>query len=284
MRFNIVHIVAGLRVAHGLLGHAEVIETVKWGLIQLGYDVTVGVNKIEPDRINIIVGGQMLTDDSIQKLPANTIVYNFEQLGGAPPDAIRPSMHQIARRFWIWDYSAMNFDAWRSLKCVHEPIHVPIGFAPLLARIPKQKEDIDVLFYGLPSNSRLKIFNDLCRVAPTCLFACGVYFRQRDELIARSRIVLNITQFPNIRIFEIVRISFLLANEKAVVSDIFPDSRIEPDLTDAVAFAAPEQIVETCAQLLADTEKRRAFEKRGAEIFRRRDIREILRTALDSMK
>jgi len=284
MRFNIVHIVAGLRVAHGLIGHSEVIETVKWGLSQLGHDVTVGVNKIEKDRINIIVGGQMLTDADIQKLPADTIVYNFEQMAGVPLHTIRASMHQIAKRFWIWDYSAMNFDAWRGLGCIHEPIHVPIGFAPLLARIPKQKEDIDVLFYGLPSESRLKIFYDLCRVAPTCLFACGVYFRQRDELIARSRIVLNITQFPHIRIFEIVRVSFLLANEKAVVSDTFPDAQVEPDLIDAVASAPTEQIVETCAQLLADDNKRHQLEKRGAEIFRRRDIREILRTALDSMK
>ena len=102
----------------------------------------------------------------------------------------------------------------------------------------------------------------------------------RDELIARSRIVLNVNKFTRTRIFELVRVSYLLANGKAVVSDIYPESDIDPDLRDAVVFAPVESVPAACMELLKNDPARRRLEQLGPEVMRQRDIREILRRAL----
>ena len=47
--------------------------------------------------------------------------------------------------------------------------------------------------------------------------AYGVYGAERDRLIARSRLVLNVHYFPT-HIFEMIRVSYLLANRTAVVA------------------------------------------------------------------
>ena len=47
-------------------------------------------------------------------------------------------------------------------------------------------------------------------------------------------------------------------------------------------FVAPNKITATCRMLLDNEVARVKLEKRGEELFRHRDVREILRTALDA--
>jgi hypothetical protein len=81
-----------------------------------------------------------------------------------------------------------------------------------------------------------------------------------------------------------VRVSYLLANGKAVVSDIYPESEIDADLRGAIAFAHLQNIPSYCLELLANEPERRRLEQMGPEVMRRRDIREILRRALIDTK
>src|SRR5262249_8408489 len=167
------------------------------------------------------------------------------------------------------------------LDCARQPVHVPVGWAPVLARIPKRtNEDIDVLFYGLPSDSRLKIISQVCLAGAKCVFACGLYGAARDDLIARAKIVLNLNLYAQSRIFEVVRTSYLLANGKAVVADHYPETFVEDDLRPALMFAPPEKVAETCLQLLQNEPARRQLEQRGPEVMRQRDMRTILQHAL----
>lgn len=85
------------------------------------------------------------------------------------------------------------------------------------------------------------------------------------------------------RIFEVVRVSYLLANSKAVVADFRPDTFLESDFVDAVAFAPPKQVTETCHALLADEFGRKALEMRGENAIRKRDICPILLHALEEI-
>src|SRR5271169_5628593 len=94
---------------------------------------------------------------------SDTIIYNFEQMAGRKIDELKPSYHAAARQFRIWEYSERNMDTWRQLKPAAGVIHVPVGWAPILERIPQDvDQDIDVLFYGFPGLARLTIFNELC--------------------------------------------------------------------------------------------------------------------------
>ena len=280
MRFHIVHIVPDPRL-HGLYGYAELIGAMQWGLTELGHETTAAINSLGRDKINIVLGGQMLGEMEFKQFPPDTIFYNTEQLAEVSPENLWPVWRNIASQFRVWEYSQRNMAVWEQFQPKWPPTLVPVGWAPILRRIAKiENEDIDVLFYGLPSNARFVAFNNLCKAWVKCVFACGLYGKERDELIARARIVLNVNRYEQSRIFEVVRVSYLLANEKAVVSDIHPDSFVEADLKEAVAFSPLEGIVETCQNLLKDDAARRELASRGKAVFERRDIREILRKAL----
>lgn len=281
-RFHISHIIPHPNL-HGLRGYREVIETLQWGLASLGYEVDASVNVISTASRNIVFGFQMLADADFERLPPDTIVYNLEQFAGLSDDQIKPVARAAARRLQIWEYSERNLGAWQRLQPLHPVVHVPIGWAPTLTRITRSDpQDIDVLHYGIPSDFRFAVFNALCQQGLSCVYACGLYGESRDSLIARSKLVLNLNLYSQSRIFEIVRVSYLLANAKAVVADLHPDTFIEPDLRDAVAFAVPEKIVECCHRLLEDEPARRKLEKQGEETMRQRDIRPILSRALEA--
>jgi hypothetical protein len=279
-RFHIAHIVPDPRM-HGLYGYREVIETLQWGLAALGYPTSVAENEFANGSTNIVFGFQMLTEPVLDGLPADTIVYNFEQMAGLPADTLKPVYRAAARRLRVWEYSEHNLSTWAQLGPAHPVIHVPVGWAPILVRIAEPAEpDIDVLLYGLPGKLRIAIFRQLAEAGARCIFACGIYGARRDELIGRSKLVLNINLYASSRIFEIVRVSYLLANAKPVVADLRPDTFVEADVRDAVAFEPPEGVAARCIALLGDESARRQLGQRGAEIMRKRDIRTILSRAL----
>ena len=280
-RFNIAQLIPDDRV-HGVHGFREVIETVDWGLTALGLEVTRSVNRGVNDGTNIIFGFHALSATAIEALPPDTIVYNFEQMAGRDVDAIRPAYHAAARRLRIWEYSERNLPVWNQLHPALGVVHVPVGWAPVLERIPEDVEkDIDVLFYGFPGALRLEVFDQLCRMGARSVFACGLYGEGRDNLIARAKLVLNLNFYESSSIFEVVRVSYLLANAKAVVANANADMFVESDLLGAVAFAPREQVAAACVALLADEQARARLGERGREIIRRRDIRPILARALD---
>jgi hypothetical protein len=283
-RFNIAHIVpatSNFSMVHGLYGYREVIETLQWGLRDLGYDVTISENQLDGTRINIVLGAQMLAEADLERLPDRTIVYNFEQIGGANVADLRPEIRTVGERFRIWEYSQGNLATWEKIGPARPIIHVPVGWAPVLIRIRKPpRQDVDALIYGTPGPLRLQVFHDLCHHGMTCLFVCGMYGEARDQLIARSKLVLNLNVNDRSRIFEIVRVSYLLANSKAIVADLRVGTFVEPDIKAAVAFCKPEQILATCAELLESEGTRSELEDRGREVMERRHISPILASAL----
>jgi hypothetical protein len=285
LRFNITHIVPNTSQRsgmHGLYGYREVIETIQWGLRDIGCEATVSDNSVVSDRINIILGVQMLPQADLARLPVNTIIYNFEQFGGLNAAELKPEIKYVAQQFQVWEYSERNMAGWKTINPGARLTYVPVGWAPILNRIDKCiTQDIDVLFYGTPAQLRLQVFQDLCDSGMKCMFVCGLYGKARDDLIGRAKLILNINRYDHSRIFEIVRVSYLLANAKAVVADIQEGTFIEPDLQNAIAFATPEQIRPTCAAFLDNEQARFDLEDRGRASIERRHISGILESALE---
>lgn len=283
-RFNIVHVVPDPRM-HGLEGYREVIETLQWGLGSLGHDATISDNAFAAGRTNIVFGFQMLSEAELNAAPPDTIVYNFEQLAGLQVHALKPAYRVAATRLRIWDYSQHNLATWEQLRPAHRAVHVPVGWAPILARIPRDvAQDIDVLFYGVPGQRRLALYSHVCQTGARSVFACGLYGAARDSLIARSKLVLNIDLNDARRIFEVVRVSYLLANAKAVVAVAQPHTQVEPDLAEAVAFVPADRLAAKCVELLADEPARKKLEQRGEKAIRARGIGAILSRALESAR
>lgn len=276
-KVNLV-VIATSKTREILIGiFSDVMETMRWGLVELGYDVLISVNDIHPDRTNIVFAFHMLTLPQLDLLPPDTVLYNMEQLEHGNP--LRPTFHAAVKRFQIWEYSAGNLSTWAGLKPALPVVHVPIGWAPVLERIPGDTpQDIDVLFFGVMTPSRVALLPALAHLRT--VFATNVYGPSRDGLIARSKIILAMSSLGSPVLFPTVRISFAIANAKAVVTDRKLGTYIEEDLSDAVMFAKPMSIVRVCEELLENDAQRRALGIRGQGAMRKRDIRAILKSVL----
>lgn len=282
--FNLVHVAGnGIR---GTEAYQEVIDTVIWGLRALGHHATYSVNVCCTKAVNILFGAHLLPQ-LLLNCPDNTIYYNLEQISGHPqydPGNPKDTVKLVASEFRIWDYTGANMATWHNLNPRHTPKLVPVGYAPVLTRIRNaEQQDIDVLIYGAVGEQRLAAFASLGRLVNgglAAVFASGLYGAGRDSLIARSKIVLNVSNIPHSKIFEIVRVSYLLANAKAVVADIYPNSYIEEDIASGVIFVPPALIAKTCWELLADDARRTHLERQGFACFAQRDIRPLLAAAL----
>lgn len=246
-------------------------------------------------------------------LAEDAILFNMEQapaaLGNAPGEVnalvsdawLRADFLKLYRRHVVFDFSRTNVERLRRLGC-ERVVHCPIGYSPVLTRIePVPVEDIDVLFYGTLSGRRLAVFDALRRRSvrtadggerPVRVVELqGVYGRERDAAIARAKIVLNIHNNPPEvapSIFEIVRVSYLLANRKCVVSE---DGSQDPDLDafarTATAYVPYERIPDTCVALLdegakGNGEMRKRIAMAGYEAMRAVDQAEAVKSALEA--
>jgi hypothetical protein len=194
-------------------------------------------------------------------------------------EAIKPQFRAAAQRFKIWDYSEGNVECWQRLGATDVSV-VPVSYAPILQRIPKPPtQDIDVLIYGIPGKDRLDAFHYLSVFGLTTVFVCGLYGSARDELIGRAKLIVNINLYEQSKVFEIVRVSYLLANRKAVVADIDDDTHIEEDMRSAVKATSPPELVNDCMKLATDDDARAALEESGFAVMEKRDIRKVLERA-----
>ncbi len=112
--------------------------------------------------------------------------------------------------------------------------------------------------------------------------AFGVYGEDRDALIARARLVLNV-HFYESKIFEIVRVSYLLANGACVVSENGSDL-FEKQFSSAVAFAPYDQLADTCLRLLTDANARKQLAAQGRAFMQACPEDTYLETALEAEK
>jgi glycosyltransferase involved in cell wall biosynthesis len=255
--------------------YREVAETVRHGLERLGYAAVLSEDLVRGDSVNIVFGGHILREDALPELPARTVFYNLEQVPATAP-GLKP---QLCGQFPVWDYSLRNVAGFRNLGATWV-VHVPIGFVPEMQRIePAAEQDIDVLFYGSLHERRVRILDALRSAGLKVEALQGVYGVERDRFIARAKVVLNMHVIPT-HIFEIVRVSYLLANAKAVVSEVCDDTEIEADVASAVVLAEYDGLVDACVEMVRDADRRRTYEARGQAIMMARDECAYLRAAL----
>ena len=210
-------------------------------LLALGHD-SVLTNRLDlDDRRTIVLGGNLLVQYALEP-PKNPIFYSLEQLGDDLPWMTMPAFVDLFRRYPTWDYSQANIEYLAAMG-LPRPTYVPIGYVPELTRITPAPEDIDVLFYGALNGRRYAVLRDLHDRGLRVKWRSGVYGASRDAWIARLKIVLNI-HYWEAKIFEITRVSYLLANRRAVVSERGGDPTVERDLASGIAFADYDELVD----------------------------------------
>jgi hypothetical protein len=260
--------------------YREVIDSLLWGLHSLGYQSRIFINEIDHNAVNIVFGWLPLFHMGTQyQLPPNSILYNLEQYAETSMIG-KPMLEAAAAHFQIWDYSLANIPIWQELNPKYPVYHAQIAFAPNLMRIPHDRpEDIDVLYIGSLGLKRAeKLITCASAGYGTSLVSLSsIWGKQRDEFIGRSKLLLNISnENPLLTIFEVVRISYYLANRKAVVCELRPDTYIEPDLQQVLRFATPAELGNACVELLEDPHLRTQYASDCFDVFSRRDVRDVI--------
>ncbi len=253
----------------------EVAQTVLHGLRRMGQDAVLASEPV-PGRRAIVLGSNLLPAHPLP-LPRDAVLYNLEQVDSGS-GWMTPALLELFRRHEVWDYSARN--AARSPEIgLPAPRVVPLGYVPELTRIAPAVEDVDVLFYGSVNERRARVLEGLRSRGLRVEAVFGVYGDVRDRLVARSKVVLNL-HYYEAKVFEVVRVSYLLANRRCVVSERGADASEEREYEGGVAFAAFEDLVETCVRLCADAPARARLAAEGFRIFSGRDERAHLAAAL----
>lgn len=174
---------------------------------------------------------------------------------------------ELLKNYTVWDYSEQNIRNLQALSVSAQ--YCGIGYEPELSRIsqlPEEQKDIDVLFYGSMNERRKEIIDKLssCGLRVVTLF--GVYGEERDNHISRSKIILNIHYYES-KVFEIVRMSYLLANSCFVISERGYDKSLEEPFEEGIAFSEYEKLVDTCLNCLGDSKFRKNVSEAGFRIM-----------------
>ncbi|MBY8859062.1 hypothetical protein K7711_21490 [Nocardia sp. CA2R105] len=253
----------------------EVAETVNIALQRLGHSSVLTDAVDLPGRRHILFGSNTLSWWGIE-IPDDTILYNLEAVT-PESDWHSEELLELFRRYHVWDYNRHNVAALRAAG-VPRVQYVPIGGVPELDRIrPAVTQDIDVLFVGTYSAKRAAPIEQLQQAGYNAQLREGVWGAQRDDLYARAKIVLNL-HGPTI--FEVVRVSYLLANGIFVISEKCHYADEEEEFADGVVFVEYDRIAETCIRYLSDHRARAARITAGREIMRKRSARRYIGAAL----
>ena len=233
----------------------------------------------ESDGNTLVLGTHLLAADQrlADRVHPDAVLYNLEQIEPGSPWC-GPGLVGLLARHRVVDYSRQNIARLAELG-LHDVGLLEVGHHPVLERIRGQADQpIDVLFYGSLNERRAEVLHDLDRRGLRVHHAFGVYGAARDALIAQSKVVLNLHHF-DAKVFEVVRVSYLLANGCFVVSETGGDTELEAPYRGALAFADYDELADVCEQFVANPAARESVAARGQATMRSRPQAELLQRA-----
>lgn len=258
---------------------AELAELIRYAIEDLGHAAAISVNRVHADSVNIIIGIHLLELEYMKQIPEGSIVLNTEQLSSGK-EKYNQRIFEWVSHFQTWDYSERNLLKLREVGA-KAPKLLRIGFHEKLARIPKSgTQDIDVLFYGAMNERRASVVADLASGGLNVKSVFGLYGKERDQLIARSKVVLNLHYYES-QIFEIIRVFYLMINSKAVVSEVGHLTSIDSCYLDGISPAPYEDLSKACQKLIREEEFRIELEERSFAAIKKMPQHELIAELLD---
>ena len=278
---NICHLVIN---EHGPI-FAEVIALLRDNLQALDLNVTVSVNEMRTNRINLLVGHLLFLPETmvgrILGFGQPYIVHQLEPLDDVEGYSSRyPLYFDLLRgAAQVWDYSRTNIQALRG-PGFPEVRYIPIGHSAGLERIPHAPEDIDVLFYGGLTDRRRRVVEQLGAAGARVETLFNCYGAERDAFIARAKVVLNVHLFAT-RHLEQVRLSYLLNNRRFIVSE---EGDCDP-YPGGLAYAPYEELADRCLAYLQPGSEidRCSIAETGYQALKRVPMREAMADALAAL-
>lgn len=224
----------------------------------------------------IVLGANFYTPSELEGIAENSIIFNVENTSSR---FLTDEYRRLMRKFTIWDFSENNA-AYLS-RAIVRPVHyLKMFYVDRLSRIPGDVEqDIDVLFYGSFNGRRSQVLDSLRERGLRVHAVYRVFGSDLDQLIARSKVIINIHFYPN-GCLELIRIFDLLANSRAVVTELNAGEPLDADLASALVAVPYDALVDATEALVRDSDRREQLAKEGFRAFSQRRASAILRDAL----
>ena len=248
----------------------ELAELIHFSVLELGLKSQITFNYCDnnPSTKNIVLGAHLLNDNLIEDIPENTIIFNTEQIESITENWKKKILNLARKNIIFWDYSQYNLDYLSKTINIKGKLF-QIGYQKELNRINHSiDKNIDVLFYGSINARREHIINKLKdrKINVKTLF--GVYGKERDDLIAKSKLILNMHMYDS-KIFEIVRVFYLLSNSIPVLTEVGSDTKFNNDFLDLVCKSTYENIEKNIIYLLENDKKRIELGENGLNAIKK---------------
>ena len=247
------------------LAFLELSELLHYALLELGHQSSIHINRVENDATNIIIGCHLLDPKIIDDIPKTSIIINTEQIYKDKMEWNK-NIYAWTQKFTTWDYSQKNVSALHELGISNCKI-LKIGFQKELSRLNMASQpDIDVLFYGSINPRRQKVLDELKALGLKTEILFGVYGKERDSYIERSKIVINLHHYES-EIFEIVRVFYLLTNSVAVLGEVNSTTTIDDYILKCIFPSTYENLTGSCLELLQKPNDLNDLRKNAFELF-----------------
>jgi SAM-dependent methyltransferase len=261
------------------------------------HPVSTGHLQVRADAINIIFGAHNLHPEQVKSLKAkHIIIYNLEQVH--PFNAwFKQNYIQLLKNHQVWDYHPHNIHELKST-AVENVKYVPVSYDTTLAKItqkPEAQKDIDVLFYGLISPRRQILLDTLKQAGLNVVhtpYQSTWSEEERNDYISRAKIVLNMAYADYSQIFEMARVSLLMANHAFVLTENLERVKVThnqqpPELKECLGFfdynieQQSTDIVEKCQHYINQPELRQTMVQKAYEYLHRISFEDYLSKAVD---
>jgi len=205
------------------------------------------------------------------------------QLEPTPVLDRKPYQRTLSKALYNWDYSRKNVNYLHD-NTVTKSIYIPPGYSPYIS-IPivtdgrylytDDGRDIDVLFLGYDQYERRKsIKQNLIKTGLNVVFICGLQLDGMQKLVRRAKVCINIHAI--LSCLETIRLNILLANQACVVNEYIDDDEVKV-YEDYMITVPYDKLVDTCLELVNDTERRRLMALKSFYWYRReRDWNKIV--------
>jgi hypothetical protein len=239
----------------------DMLEFYRYNFEDVGCDVTFTYNNLVSDRVNILFGTTELAEENMLALSQNDkaryVVFDTEIITGKTIN----NRDDFPMETYIKFLSAAelvlagfpeNVAFWqdKGLKCML----IELRYASRLEEIRhKQDKDIDVFFFGLVTEYRRDILNNLAKAGLNVQahgYAASPYFL-RNSHIERAKLVANISQGPQYDHVNGLRGLYLAINACCTVAEI--PSKITQGF-DALQYTSesPEKFIDDCVSIIKE--------------------------------
>ena len=266
----------------------DVIQSFRCALQLLAQETTYAPAKLRQDvDFNVVLFCLEVDPQVLLPMAGRCVLVNFEQLVSSQ----RGSYIQLLSQHFVWEYSLANISKFDRMG-IENFAYCPYGYVAgadsevdFAERLPDADRDIDVFFYGAMRPRRRKLLDQMRQRGLRVVSNDGDFgFSNefRDAQLHRAKLVLNVHAYDDSRIVEVVRLGQLLRRRKAVLTELYPDSELDPALG-SVVFGAPYELLADTAQLLlAAPGIREQKERSGLDAFKSLDFAESVRHALQA--